>query len=94
MYKSLVALVIIGALSVPAATQTAPAANAAQPATPQAAKPQMVKKRVCEMIDEDSYSRLGNRKICKTIEVPAEQQGGSASGQEAPSASNPTNNNL
>ena len=90
MYKSLVALVIFGAMSVPAATQTAPAANTAQPA-----KPQMVKKRVCQMIeDEDPYSRLGTRKICKTIEVPAEQQGGSASGQEAPSANNPTNNNL
>ena len=94
MYKPLVALVIFGAMSVPAATQTAPVANTAQAATQQTAKPQMVKKRVCEMIDEDSYSRLGNRKICKTIEVPAEQQGGSANGQQAPATTNPTTNNL
>lgn len=69
MYKSLVVLAIIGTASVPASaqtTQTAPAtANPAQPA-----KPQTVKKRVCEQVDEDPYSRLGSRKICKTIEVP------------------------
>ena len=94
MYKPLVALVIFGVMSVPAATQTTPAANTAQPATQQTAKPQMVKKRVCEMIDEDSYSRLGNRKICKTIEVPAEPQGGSASGQQTPPPANATGNNL
>jgi hypothetical protein len=77
MYKSLVALAIIGATSVPASAQTAQAARAtANPTGPtaineaQPAKPQMIKKRVCEQIDEDSYSRLGNRKICKTIDVP------------------------
>lgn len=72
MHKSLVALAIIGAASVPASAQPSPA-NQTAPATAnqaQPAKPQMVKKRVCEQIDEDSYSRLGNRKICKTIEVP------------------------
>ena len=56
MYKPMVALAVLSAMSV---------ASAAQP------KPQMVKKRVCEQVDEDPYSRLGNRKICKTIEVPA-----------------------
>ena len=77
MHKSLVALAILSAASVPASAQTvqtAPAnANQTTPATAnqaQPAKPQTVKKRVCEQIDEDSYSRLGNRKICKTIEVP------------------------
>jgi hypothetical protein len=67
MYKPLVALAILSAMSVPAVAQTAPATNQAQPA-----KPQTVKKRVCEVVDEDSYSRLGNRKICKTIEVPVQ----------------------
>jgi len=90
MYKSLVALAILGAIAVPATAQTAaPAASQAQPA-----KPQTVKKRVCEQIDEDSYSRLGNRKICKTIEVPVEQQSGAANGQQAPAPANATGNNL
>ena len=77
MHKSLVALAIIGAASMPASAQTGPASQTA-PATAnqaQPAKPQMVKKRVCEQIDEDSYSRLGNRKICKTIEVPVTNTG-------------------
>ena len=87
MSKPLVALVILGAMSVAATAQTTPAPNPAQPA-----KPQTVKKRVCEQVDEDPYSRLGNRKICKTIEVPAEQQGGAGNGQQAPA--NATGNNL
>ena len=64
MYKSLVALAILSVASAPVLAQTAPA-----PAQTQA-KPPMVKKRICEVVDEDSYSRLGNRKICRTIEVP------------------------
>jgi hypothetical protein len=74
MRKFLVALAILGATSVPAFAQTTPTTTT--PATTnqvQPAKPQMIKKRVCEQVDEDSYSRLGNRKICKTVEVPAEQ---------------------
>ena len=82
MHKSLVVLAILGAASVAASaqtSQTAPAtANQAQPA-----KPQTVKKRVCEQIDEDSYSRLGNRKICKTIEVPVTTAGTTPT-QQAP----------
>ena len=73
MHKLLAALAIFGAASVPAAAQTAattPAPTAQQAAPAQPEQPQMVKKRVCEQVDEDSYSRLGNRKICKTIEVP------------------------
>ncbi len=84
MYKSLVAVAIIATASVPASAetnQTVPAtANAAQPA-----KPQMVKKRVCQQIDEDSYSRLGNRKICKTIEVPVTANGAAAN-EQAPAS--------
>ena len=67
MFKSMVALALISAMSAPSFAQTAPAANNAAPA-----KPQTVKKRVCEQIDEDPYSRLGSRKICKTIEVPVQ----------------------
>ena len=82
MFKSLAVLAILGTASVPASAQTiqtAPAtANQAAPAATnetQPAKPQMVKKRVCEQVDEDSYSRLGNRKICRTIEVPVTNNG-------------------
>jgi hypothetical protein len=75
MRKFLVALAIMGATSMPAVAQTM-TPSTTTPATTnqiQPAKPQMIKKRVCEQIDEDSYSRLGSRKICKTVEVPAEQ---------------------
>jgi hypothetical protein len=82
MHKSLVALAILGAASVPASAQTSPTAPATAHQTTSAssnqaqpAKPQTMKKRVCEQIDEDSYSRLGNRKICKTIEVPVTTSG-------------------
>ena len=85
MHKFLVALAILGVTSVPAAAQTAPATtNPTQPA-----KPQMVKKRVCEQVDEDPYSRLGSRKICKTIEVPAD---GAATNGRPTSAPAPANN--
>ena len=88
MHKPLVVLTIFSMMSVSAAAQTAPATNPAQPA-----KPQMIKKRVCEQVDEDPYSRLGNRKICKTVEVPAPASGSSSAGQ-APTPANPTVNNL
>jgi hypothetical protein len=88
MHKPLVVLAIFSMMSVSAAAQTAPPANPAQPA-----KPQTVKKRVCEQVDEDPYSRLGSRKICKTIEVPA-PAGGTSNGQQAPAPANPTGNNL
>ncbi|HKX91382.1 MAG TPA: hypothetical protein VJM15_03020 [Sphingomicrobium sp.] len=79
MFKSVVALAVIGAMSVPAVAQTTPT-NTTAPA----GKPQMVKKRVCERLDEDPYSRLGNRKICKTIEVPASTSEAETN-QQAPS---------
>jgi hypothetical protein len=90
MFKSLVALAIAGAMSAPALAQTAPA----QQPTP-VAKPQTVKKVVCQRVDveEDTGSRLGSApKVCKTIEVPA-PAGGAASGQQAPSAGNPERGN-
>ncbi|HEX6604442.1 MAG TPA: hypothetical protein VF027_06155 [Sphingomicrobium sp.] len=74
MFKSLIALAIAGAMSVPATAQTAPADQ--QP------KPQTVKKRVCYQDEADSYSRLGGRKICKTIEVPVQQDSGGGSGNQ------------
>lgn len=90
MFKSLVALAILSAMSAPVAAQTAPAQTAPTTEPAQPAKPQMIKKRVCEQVDEDPYSRLGNRKICKTIEVPAPATaGGAANSQQAP-AQNPT----
>ena len=82
MYKSLVALAILSVASAPVAAQTA---STADPSTT-AAKPQMVKKRVCETTEEDSYSRLGGRKVCKMVEVPATQSGGKNAQTSAPSA--------
>lgn len=80
MIKSLVALTILGVVTTPAIAQTAPATG-----TVPAAKPPMVKKRVCETVDEDPYSRLGSRKICRVIEVPAPApRSGGQSGQQAP----------
>jgi hypothetical protein len=78
MLKSLVVLAMAGTMSVTAAAQTAP--NAPTTNQAQAAKPQMVKKRVCENTDDDPYSRIHNR-VCKTIEVPA--QPGGSNGQQA-----------
>ena len=84
MFKSLVALAILSATSAPALSQTTTADPAASvPAT----KPATVKKRVCETVDEDPYSRLGNRRICRVIEVPASSTGGGQSGQKAPGSS-------
>ena len=72
MFKSLVVLAAVGTMSGPVFAQAAQdqSQSQAQGQAQQPAKPQMVKKRVCEQIDENPYSRLGNRKICRTIEVP------------------------
>ena len=85
MFKSMIALALLSAVSAPLAAQTAPAANSALPA----AKPAMVKKRVCEKVEDDNpYSRLGSRTICKTVQVPADQAAGAtANGQQAPAQS-------
>jgi len=72
MFKSLVVLAAVGTMSGPVFAQAAQdqSQTQVQGQAQQPAKPQMVKKRVCEQIDENPYSRLGNRKICRTIEVP------------------------
>jgi len=72
MFKSLVVLAAVGTMSGPVFAQAAQdqSQTQAQGQAQQPAKPQMVKKRVCEQLDENPYSRLGNRKICRTIEVP------------------------
>lgn len=88
MRKSLVVLAIFGTMSVPALAQPANKTSGNAVATAPA-KPQMVKKRVCFQDDEDSYSRLGGRKICKTIEVPAEKTAGGSQGNDAPGSSQP-----
>jgi hypothetical protein len=88
MRKSLVVLAIFSTMSVPALSQPANTMSGNEAATAPA-KPQMVKKRVCTYAEEDSYSRLGGRKICKTIEVPAEKTAGGSQGKQAPGGSQP-----
>jgi hypothetical protein len=90
MQKYLAVLAILGATTVPASAQTAQTAPATANQT-QAAKPQTIKKRICQVTEEDSYSRLGGRKICKTVEVPVDQAGEDA--QKAPSSSTPNSVN-
>lgn len=73
MTRFVVVLAAAGIMNTPVLAQTAPTTSA--PTSPttnqvQPAQPQVVKKRVCQMVeDEDPYSRLGTRKICHTIEV-------------------------
>jgi hypothetical protein len=83
MFKSLVALAILSVASTPVLAQTPPAADQAT------AKPQTVKKRVCELTEENSYSRLGARKVCHTVEVPVTQPGGQ-NGQNGQEGAAPT----
>ena len=82
MRKSLIVLAILSTMSAPVLAQNAPVANSADPA-----KPQTVKKRVCYQEEEDSYSRLGGRKICKMVDVPV-KPGGGATEQQAPATTN------
>lgn len=85
MRKSLIVLAILSTMSAPVLAQTAPVSNPTQPA-----KPLTIKKRICEFAEEDSYSRLGGRKICHTIEVPVQPAtGGSTSGQQSQAPANP-----
>ena len=81
MLKSLVVLALLGTMSVPAAAQTDPSAPA--PNQPQA-KPQMVKKRVCQE-DENAFSNI-KTKSCKTVMVPAQPSSASNQQQPQPSA--------
>jgi len=69
-----------------AAAQTAQPQSAPAPA-PQA-KPQTVKKVVCQRVDDEETtgSRLGSApKKCKTIEVPVSASGGNGGGSNSPS---------
>ena len=93
MRKSMIVLAILSATSAPAFAQNA-APPAPQGAAEQSAKPQTVKKRVCYQEEEDSYSRLGGRKVCKVVEVPVTASGGGQAGQQAPASANPTGNNF
>jgi hypothetical protein len=81
MLKCLVVLAIVGTMSVPAAAQTTPSAPATDQA--QAAKPQMVKKRVCEESNDDPYSRI-KTKTCKTVMVPAQPGTTASNGATSP----------
>jgi hypothetical protein len=84
MHKSLVVLAILGTMSAPAVAQTAPATNQVQPA-----KPLTVKKRVCEQAEDDPYSRLGGRKICRTIEVQVKDQSSTQQPQQGEQPAQP-----
>ncbi|HEY7005241.1 MAG TPA: hypothetical protein VH392_02045 [Sphingomicrobium sp.] len=90
MFKSLVVLAIAGTMSIPVAAQTAPAAPTTTNQA-QAAKPQMVKKRVCEEAEDNPYSRL-KTKTCKTVMVPADQGGNSTKSDKPSSAPAPQPN--
>lgn len=69
MRNHLIALAIASAMSVSAAAQPAPLTpNAPATNQAQAAKPQMIKKIVCEEND-NPYSHIN--RVCHTIEVPA-----------------------
>ena len=90
MLKSLVVLAALSTMSGPVFAQAAQDQSQTQAQAvgqaQQPAKPQTVKKRVCEQIDENPYSRLGSRKICRTIEVPVTPVSGQAT--QAPAQSN------
>lgn len=85
MFKSLVVLAALSTMSSPVFAQATPPA----PSGTAAGAPQTVKKRVCYQEEEDSYSRLGGRKVCKMVEVKAPPSTGGAQSDQAP-ASNST----
>ena len=87
MFKSLVVLAVVSTMSGPVFAQAAQdqSQTQAQGQAQQPAKPQTVKKRVCEQVDENPYSRLGNRKICRTIEVPVTTTSGQTTQAQAQS---------
>ena len=84
MVKGLVVLAMAGTMSVPVAAQTAPNAPATNQA--QAAKPQLVKKQVCEDTEDNPYSSI-HRRVCRTIQVPAQTNAPNTQQAAAPSAS-------
>lgn len=86
MNKSLVVLAMAVTMSVPVAAQTTPSAPATNQAQP--AKPQMVKKQVCEDTEDNPYSSI-HRRVCRTIQVPAPTN--SSNGQQASTPSSSPN---
>lgn len=83
MSKYLIALAIAGA-SASVMAQPAPTPqNTASAGQAQTAKPQMIKKRICEETNDNPYSRINH--VCRTIEVPAEpSRSSTATNQSAP----------
>lgn len=87
MFKAMVVLVMAGTMSIPAAAQTAPSVPSAPSANQaQAAKPQMVKKQICEDTEDNPYSSI-RRRVCRTIQVPAQTAGSDGQRAAAPSSS-------
>ena len=89
MSRYLIALAFIGAMSAPAAAQNQPTPQSAPAPAPNApAKPQLVKKVVCEDSDMPG-SHIG--RVCKTIMVAAKPSasGGANSQVPAPAPSQP-----
>jgi len=87
MSKYLIALAIVGAISMPACAQTTPP-NQTAPAAAQAqpAKPQMVKKQICE--DNDNpYSNI--HRVCHTVMVPAQPNASGGTNQQVPAPTQP-----
>ena len=78
MRKSFVGFVAFSLIGVPALAQGNDQATVTPPTTQQAdaqAKPKMMKKRVCTMMEAVTGSRTNGRsKQCKTIEVPATEE--------------------
>lgn len=83
MFKAMVVLAMAGTMSVPVAAQTPPNAPATNQA--QAAKPQMIKKQVCEDTEDNPYSRI-SRRVCRTVQVPAPTNGSNSQQASAPSS--------
>jgi len=89
MLKVMVVLAMAGTMSVPAAAQTTPNSSATNQA--QAAKPQMVKKQVCEDTEDNPYSSI-RRRVCRTVQVPAPANSpNSPNGQQASAPSSSPN---
>jgi hypothetical protein len=80
MSKYLIALAV-ATVSVPAASQIAPSQNAPVANKGEPAKPQMIKKKICEENDDPSSSI---HRTCRVIEVPAQPAASTAANQAVP----------
>jgi hypothetical protein len=84
MFKAMVVLAMAGTMTVPAAAQTAPSAQTTNQAQP--AKPQIVKKQVCEDTEDNPYSSI-RRRVCHTVQVSVPTTGSNGQQASAPSSS-------